>query len=267
MPGSGNLFSRLGRSNAARPLRQLLRPIVSRLTVPVPARLITGQICYVDTRSVVGQGLLVIGETDPKLGEWISNAVAGRDGIFIDAGANVGFFSLLALAKMRSGSAHAFEIDPRTLRCLKLTKSRGHLDNLIVHDCGLGNTIASAGLVSEEEMVWTHVDFNATKGPRFSIRPLDDFTAEFAGQRVIAMKMDVEGMELAVAQGARQVLREHRPLVVSEAIDGNMARYGAGVRELVDFMASLGYRSEPLKGANDPTLVFSPIHKPSESAA
>jgi FkbM family methyltransferase len=195
---------------------------------------------------------------DPKLGEWICAAVAGRDGVFIDAGANVGFFSLLALSKMRSGTAHAFEIDPRTLRCLRLTKSRGHLDNLVIHDCGLGAVRGSAGLVSEEELVWTHVDFAANGGPRFAIRPLDDFAGDFAGQRVVAMKMDVEGMELAVAQGGRKVLSEHRPLVVSEAIDENMARYGATVRELVEFMESLGYVSRPLGGTNDPTLVFVP---------
>jgi len=212
----------------------------------------------VDTRSVVGQGLLVTGEIDPKLGEWISAAVAGRDGVFIDAGANVGFFSLLALSKMRSGTAHAFEVDPRTLRCLWLTRSRGNLDNLVVHECGLGATSTTAGLVSEEELVWTHVNFDADGGPRFDIRPLDDFADDFGGQRVVAMKIDVEGMELAVAQGARRTLAEHKPLVVSEAIDENMARYGASVRELVEFMESLGYSSQPLEGTDDPTLVFTP---------
>jgi FkbM family methyltransferase len=224
----------------------------------MPARLITGQTCYVDARSVVGQGLLVVGETDPKLGEWISSAVAGRDGIFVDAGANVGFFSLLALSKMRSGAAHAFEIDPRTVRCLRLTKSHGKMDNLIVHDCGLGAENARAGLVSEEELVWTHVDFAAQSGSGFVIRPLDDFASEFAGQRVIAMKVDVEGMELAVMQGAKNVLLKHRPVVVSEAIDGNMARYGASVRELIEFMASIGYSGQWLEKTNDPTLVFTP---------
>ena len=252
-----SMLTSLGRSPVMRPLRRLLRPLVTRWSRPVAARLITGQICYVDTRSVVGQGLLVTGETDPRLGEWISAAVAGRGGIFIDAGANVGFFSLLALSKMRSGTAHAFEIDPRTLRCLHLTKTRAHMDNLAIHDCGLGACNTTVGLVSEKELVWTHVDFSA-QSPRFAIRPLDDFVPEFAGQPVTAIKIDVEGMELAVVQGARNILLTDRPLVVSEAIDRNMARYGANVQQLQDFMSSLGYSNRWLEGPNDPTLVFTP---------
>ena len=255
---SNPLFTRIGRSSAARPLRRLLEPLVSKLTVPVPARLTTGHICYVDTRSVVGRGLLVTGEMDRPLAAWVSAAVAGRDGIFIDAGANVGFFSLLALSKMRAGTSHAFEIDPRTLRCLRLTQSRGKLEHLVVHDCGLGESQASAGLHAEEEFVWTHVDFDSEGGPRFAIRPLDDFANEFAGQRVVAMKMDVEGMELAVARGAVKILSEHRPLVVSEAIEENLARYGASVRDLVEFMSSLNYSSQVLQGTDDPTIVFTP---------
>lgn len=253
-----DLLTRIGRSDAARPLRRLLKPVMARWAGPVPARISTGHTCYVDLRSVFGQGLLVTGRIDPKLDAWISAAVAGKDGVFIDAGANVGYFSLLALSKMRSGTAHAFEIDPRTLRCLKLTKSRGGLDNLVVHDCGLGAANGFAGLNPEKELGWTHVNFNSDGGPRFAIRPLDDFSGEFAGKKVIAMKIDVEGMELAVVRGGRGILAEHRPLVVSEAIDVNMARYGASVRELVEFMASLGYASRRLEGTDDPTLVFTP---------
>ncbi|HEY4087750.1 MAG TPA: FkbM family methyltransferase [Bryobacteraceae bacterium] len=205
-----------------------------------------------------GRGLLVTGAIDPKQAAWISSAVEGRDGIFIDAGANVGFFSLLALSKMRAGIAHAFENDPRTLRCLRMTQERGNLENLIVHGCGLGEQRATAGLQAEKEFAWTHVNFTSAAGPFFDILPLDDFAPEFAGRRVIAMKMDVEGMELAVARGARKLLAEHCPLVVSEAIDGNLARYGASVRDLVAFMASLGYAASPLEGTDDPTIVFTP---------
>ncbi|HEY4084923.1 MAG TPA: FkbM family methyltransferase [Bryobacteraceae bacterium] len=251
-------LTRLGRSNAARPLRHLLAPLVSRIAVPVPALLTTSHTCYVDTHSVIGRGLLVTGAMDPKQAAWISSAVEGRDGIFIDAGANVGFFSLLALSKMRAGVAHAFEIDPRTLRCLRMTKERGKLENFIVHGYGLGEQRATAGLQAEKELGWTHVDFTSAAGPRFDILPLDDFAGEFAGQRVIAMKMDVEGMELAVARGARKLLAEHRPLVVSEAIDVNLARYGATIQDLIAFMASLDYAANPLAGTDDPTIVFTP---------
>ncbi len=255
---AGDLLAQMGRSAAARPLRRLMRPLLSYWAKPVPVPLSTGHICYVDMRSAIGRGLLVSGQIDPKLAEWIANALDGKEGVFIDIGANVGFFSLLALSKMRLGTVHSFEVDPRTLSCLKLTKANGKLDRLVIHECGLGESNSSAGLVAEKELGWTHVDFNATSGGRFTIRPLDDFAGDFVGQRVIAVKIDVEGMELAVLRGARNVLLDHKPLVVCEAIEGHLERYGGTVRQLVEFMESLGYTSRVLAGTEDPTLVFSP---------
>jgi hypothetical protein len=218
-------LTRLGRSSAARPVRHLLDPLVSRIAVPLPARLATGHTCYVDTRSVIGRGVL---------------------------------FSLLALSKMREGVAHAFEVDPPTLRCLRMTRERGRLKSLIVHGCGPGEQRSTAGLQAEEEFGWTHVDFANSAGPRFDILPLDDFAGDFMGRPVIAMTMDVEGMELAVARGVRQVLTGCRPLVACEAIDRNLARYGASVPDLVAFMASLRDAASPLEATDDPIIVFTP---------
>ena len=109
--------------------------------------------------------MLVTGAMDPKQADWISSAVEGRDGIFIDAGANVGFFSLLALSKMREGVAHAFEIDPRTLRCLRLTQERGNLENLDRAWLRARRTARLAGSQAEEELGWTHVDFTERRRP------------------------------------------------------------------------------------------------------
>lgn len=47
----------------------------------------------------------------------------------------------------------------------------------------------------------------------FEVRPLDDVVRG----SVAVLKLDVEGMEEAVLQGAERILRQHRPVVFAEA--------------------------------------------------
>jgi hypothetical protein len=65
-----------------------------------------------------------------------------------------------------------------------------------------------------------------------------------------AVKIDVEGADLRVLHGMVRVLTNHPPrLVVVEAINANLARFGDSVAELVAFMANRGYRAQPIAEA------------------
>ena len=63
---------------------------------------------------------------------------------------------------------------------------------------------------------------------------LDDVIAEPVG----FIKIDVEGHELAVLEGAERILREHRPVLLVEATPTNNP---ATPRDVMDFLALRGY--------------------------
>lgn len=62
------------------------------------------------------------------------------------------------------------------------------------------------------------------------------------------IKIDVEGAELQVLEGARRTLAAHRPLVVLEHGLGSADHYGTRPEQVHDLLAALGYRIFDLQG-------------------
>ncbi len=85
---------------------------------------------------------------------------------------------------------------------------------------------------------------------------LDDLLPRIPA-RVAAVKIDVEGHELAVLRGARDLLREHRPLLVVEIEQRHLT--GHTVRDVLDHLAGEGYGGHFLRGqTRAPLAEFDP---------
>src|SRR3954471_9092588 len=92
------------------PLRKLGLAVSRYWPWPVAVRIKTGRRMFVDLRSGVSRGIFAKGEFDPKVFEPLRSALT-PGGTFLDVGANVGFYSMLALdAVGATGAIHAFEI-------------------------------------------------------------------------------------------------------------------------------------------------------------
>jgi hypothetical protein len=76
-----------------------------------------------------------------------------------------------------------------------------------------------------------------------------------------AVKIDVEGNELAVLRGMRQSLQTYRPrIVLVETVESNLAAVGSSVAEIHTFMRSLGYESSSPVGSLNSAYV--PVAEP-----
>jgi FkbM family methyltransferase len=215
-----------------------------------------GRRLYVDLRSAIGRGMLVTGQFDRALGDFLRKTLQPGD-TFVDVGANVGVFSLIALERVgEKGLVHAFEVDPRALRCLTRTQQANGLGNLIVHNTALGATAGLMSIVQSAELGDTYMTQPSDGALRFPLEPLDAWLDHFRERGLRLVKVDVEGAELEVLSGAERVLRTCRPIVVCEAVESHQARFGRSVADLIAFMTGLGYNVERLAGVNDPTIVF-----------
>jgi FkbM family methyltransferase len=162
-----------------------------------------------------------------------------------DVGANVGAITL-ALAKFvgATGKVYAFEPGPPNLARLRanLALNGALAARVEVTDAGVGCTPG--------ELFWAEEQGNpgnALVGEhgshRIKIIALDDFVREHAVSKLDFVKIDVEGMEFEVMQGAAETLRRFRPMLYFETLP----RYtdtgaGASFAEMHGFLVTeLGY--------------------------
>ena len=69
---------------------------------------------------------------------------------------------------------------------------------------------------------------------------LDDYAAT-QRLRFDAIKLDVEGGELAALQGATRILTEHRPVVFAEMLRRHARAFGYHPNDIIALMKSLDY--------------------------
>src|SRR5947209_3562381 len=135
------------RSGVLRPLRKLGLAVATRWPWPIPCKIRSGQTLYVDLRSTVGRTLFMNGEFDAGVFRPLSQYLQKGD-TFLDIGANVGYYSILALQLVGpDGAVHAFEIDERPLRCLRRTIADSGITNLHLYETSVGDKIGRAYFV------------------------------------------------------------------------------------------------------------------------
>lgn len=172
-----------------------------------------------------------IGSALATLGSWCDHEVQllrrfVRDGgVAVDAGANYGAHTL-ALARMVGPKGRVYAFEPQRLVYQALCGTMA-LNSLIQVRCFHGALGAARG-----EIKVPALDFGATNnfgglslcGPAkvsagadeiVDVRRIDDLGLD----RCDVIKVDVEGMELEVVQGARTTIEKHRPVLYLENHD------------------------------------------------
>lgn len=183
------------------------------------------------------------GMPEPALARAIRAVLAPGD-IFLDIGANFGYYALLAATLVGpQGAVHAFEPQPQVAWLLRRNAMDNHLRQLTVHQLALSDQAglvtmyvpvgAQSGLATlRPEARWRSA--HAARLIQVQMARLDDWARERGLGPVRALKLDAEGYELAILRGATELLDRCRPVVFFEADDDT-----ADPRPL---LADLGYR-------------------------
>lgn len=152
-----------------------------------------------------------------------------RRHVAVDVGAHVGFWSYyLALAFER---VHAFEPSETYAYCFERNVNA---KNVTLHRVALGEAAGAVALDTvAENSGATHVRPNASG--TIPMRRLDDYRLD----QVDLLKVDVEGYERRVLEGARETLARCRPVVIVEQKDF-AERYGDERFGARDLLVSLG---------------------------
>jgi len=172
----------------------------------------------------IGQRI-ALGKYEPYLTNLILEKVNKGD-VFVDVGANIGYYSLLAAKK--GARVYAIEPEEKNLAVLEKNVKENNLEeNIKLVKAGAGEKKGWAEIRKSES------NFGAHKlkkgGGKVKIIRLDDLIKE----KVNVMKIDVEGMEAEVVKGAQKLIKKWKPTIFFE--------YGINSRnrKLLDFLSNI----------------------------
>ena len=202
---------------------------------------------YISAEDKVCASLRATGEYEPAVTALLRRIL--RPGMnFVDVGANIGFFSILAASLVhREGRVFAVEPYPYNVKML--------LANLALNGCDNVEVLPFA--VSRSPQLYRYDDSAGNSGQIFeaagtSRNPVDDCLVYAmpldrlipTGAAVHVIKMDIEGAEALALQGMQRICSQHRPMVLSE-LAADFLRDVSHV-SLADYVAALliddGYR-------------------------
>jgi FkbM family methyltransferase len=166
----------------------------------------------------------------------------------IDVGANIGMYTVaLATAVGREGAVLAFEPVPQTSERLRANLSLNELTNVEVVAAAAGASRGIADIRLANDSAYASI-VNVKKGRGtgkiISVRIVTlDETWEEQGRPVVSFcKIDVEGAELSVLEGAARMLAACRPALLLEADQG------AELDALTSWLQPRGYRERASPG-------------------
>lgn len=164
----------------------------------------------------------------------------------LDIGANIGWYAVRFAKRLPAAEVHAFEPMPVTQRYLQRNvAANGVGGRVYCHAHGLSDTAGAvdfflspaAGTNASLKNVAGAADAQRVTGLTLT---LDRWVAQH-GVAPDFIKCDVEGAELPVFRGARQVLAEHKPVVFAELLRKWSAPFGYHPNDMLAYFAELGY--------------------------
>lgn len=152
---------------------------------------------------------------EKNLDRWVKEAEQAK--VVFDIGANLGIYSLAALASRPDAIVHAFEPTPEIARRLRETAALNSLDNLTVHQVAVSNRCGTAALHRLRGELGTNEGMNyidtgkiadeGAPGENVQTVSLDEFCRQNGVGQIDLLKIDVQGHEFPVLQGAESLIR------------------------------------------------------------
>ncbi|HXW16657.1 MAG TPA: FkbM family methyltransferase [Candidatus Acidoferrales bacterium] len=195
----------------------------------------------------VGRLIAYLGNYEPDETDFLIPSIRPDDVCF-DVGANIGCYTTLMARAASSGGVHAFEPDPFCGALLQLNLRLNRLENVTLNPVVIG---ASRGRVQFVRA--TDSGFNSLRntGRRavastfpVAMDTLDAYLDATGAPRVDVLKIDVEGAESLVLEGARRLLSDplRRPrLILLGLFEPNQRPFGSNVTDIVNRLGRSGY--------------------------
>lgn len=193
--------------------------------------------CYPDRTTT--NALIYFGLPDWEEMQLLSSLLRPGDG-FLDVGANVGLYSLLAWSKVRpNGTIRSFEPEPATAAILRENFALNGLGHETIVEAAVGDAVGGVEFLVGRDAKARAASETDAMTRRVRLVTLDSVVATPSVFTV--GKMDIEGYELKAFLGAERLLAAGYPKCWLLETNATCDRYEGSRAELQQLMARHGY--------------------------
>jgi FkbM family methyltransferase len=223
----------------------------------------TAVMFYCDPRFHVERQIIRHGLFGPHLLIFMAEFIA-PDTRVLDIGANVGAYTIPLAKAFPSVVVDAFEPNPYATARLRRNLALNKTGNVRLYEVGAGGRAAVMQLhaFAGPDLGSSSFFRPRAKGPQprlitVKVVAIDDVYRDDV-RPVSLIKIDVQGFELQVLHGARQLITRYKPVILLEHEDGNFESVGQALatkRELAQFFTEQDYRVFYVT-RHDPHMLF-----------
>ena len=203
-----------------------------------------GDLFWLNVCSCIDQGIVQTGLWEPEATEAVRKIVKKGD-VAIDVGANIGYFSVI-LSKIvgPEGRVYAFEPTTKYHEILKRNLKANGIANCEISRLGLSNKRQALEVVENEASATIHVPEGMPLGPKETIIlvTLDDFVREHQLKKIDFIKIDVDGHEPLIFEGAWDTLDKYTPIILTEISQLHFLEAGITAWDFYAQLKNRGYR-------------------------
>ena len=168
--------------------------------------------------------------------------------VFVDVGAHVGFFTLLAAREVgTTGKVYSFEPEPQNHSLLLKNLDFNGYSNVVAMQQAVSNKSGTTELFLSALDTGSHSIYSeAARGVTGSVvvdtTTLDSFLEEAGWPQIDLIKIDVEGAEISVLDGMSRFLEsQHSVNLIMEYCPSLIASAGSDPAKMLDRLMDLGF--------------------------
>lgn len=214
----------------------------------VVARLNRGFTLRLDLADPVQRRLFFFGDYDERREADLINRVLAPGEVFWDVGANLGYFTLLAAARLQNtGQVVAFEASRRTFACLQANVALNPFRNIVLCPAAVADQAGDAVLFRTRGSADGRANLfqpaaDQTETETVRTITLDGWRRREGAAAPDFIKLDVEGAEPAALRGARETLASGGPLLLVEMKEAICRALGTERTAIQEYLGPWGYR-------------------------
>lgn len=193
----------------------------------------------------IQQQLFWYGEYEKELGI-ILKKILRPDNVFLDVGANIGYFSLLVANYSPTIKVISFEPVSELFQKLNENISINSIKNITTVNTAVGDTNEEIEMfISANDNLgmssFQQPENYSGKKEKVKVVTIDDWFITSGLTKIDLVKLDIEGSELAALKGMRMMLQNQKPALIIEINPETLSMFGLKPVDICDYLNRLNF--------------------------